>query len=112
MEVIPARLLSDAFQPWRSHGELNELEKTYGCKQSGGYIHEELRDMYAKIFEESPANGGLTTEEDDDDEPYIPALHGEYFGLAGVLSDGTAALDFSMSAPVSSLVRLNPNWVG
>ena len=43
MEVIPARLLSEAFQPWRSQKMLNGLEKTYGCKQSGGYIHEELR---------------------------------------------------------------------
>lgn len=31
----------------------------------------------------------------DEDEPYIPALHGEYPGLLGVLPDGTAVLDFS-----------------
>jgi hypothetical protein len=58
---------------------------------------------------------GETSEEDDDevfqqaptiddDEFYIPALHGEYSGLAGVTSDGTAVLDFSM-LPVSLFAR-------
>ena len=77
--------------------------------------------MYDRIFAQS-AIIKTTEEEDDevfqdapaidDDEFYIPALRGEYFGLAGVTSDGTAVLDFSMHPPVSSLVRLNPNWVG
>ena len=104
MEVIPPRDLSRAFQVYGSCQNLRQLQRQYGLKQSNDTIFEELRDMYDRIFAES----AITDE--DEEEAYIPALHGEYSGLTGVLSDGTAVLDFSMHPPVSSLVRLNPNW--
>ena len=111
MEVIPPRLLSEAFQPYRGKWYLNTLQTQFALKQLNNDIYAELRDMYWVIFEDASVTddvSGETTEEDDED--YNPALHGEYSGLTGVLSDGTAVLDFSMHPPVSSLVRLNPNW--
>ena len=112
MELIPPHELSRAFQAESSPGELWKLQKPRGIKTSNVDIYQDLRAMYWRIFAE-PTNtsddaSGETTE--DDDEFYIPALHGEYSGLAGVTSNGTAVLDFSMLPPVSSLVRLNPNW--
>ena len=40
-------------------------------------------------------------------EEQVPALHGEYSGLAGMLPDGTVALDYSMHPPVSLFFKVH-----
>ena len=113
MELIPPRELSRAFQHVSSPYYLWKLQAPRGINKSRVDIYQDLREMYWHIFAEptiADDASGETTEEDEEEDYYIPAYHGEYDGLTGVLPDGTAVLDFSTLPPVSSFVRLNPNW--
>ena len=65
-----------------------------------------------QMLEQCPTTGGgETTDEDDEADNTAPALRGEYVGLSGVRSNGTAVLDFSKHPPVSELCPMNPNAV-
>jgi len=97
MEVIPPRELSRAFQHESNPRKLWKLQAPRGIKTSNVGIYQDLREMYWHIFAEptiADDASGETTEEDEEEDYYIPAYHGEYDGLTGVLPDGTAVLDF------------------